>query len=336
MNENPKSEIRQRAEEYLEWLAYTHKSPVTISVRRRYLGYFFNWCDDRSLENVDQFSRPVIERYQKHLYLYRKKNGLPLGISSQKNRLSTMRNFFKWLAQKRFILHNPAADIELPRTGISLPQSVFTLEEVESIMIQPDISLAEGIRDRAILEVFYSTAIRRAELAALNIYDYDNERSVLMIRQGKGRKDRVVPIGQRAELWLNKYLEDVREKFVIHSSSQTIFLSVNGTPVPLDCLTQNMRKYIKMAGVNKHGACHVFRHTAATLMLENGADIRYIQQMLGHSDLSTTEIYTRVSIKQLKTVHDLTHPSSKIQDSQKSDQQGAGPIQKSEKPPSKK
>jgi len=319
------SEIHQLQEQYLQWLAYTHKSATTISVRRRYLRYFFSWAEERSLERLDDFSRPVIERYQKYLYLYRKKNSQPLGISSQKNRLSTVRSFFKYLARKRLIMHNPAADIELPRTGIRLPQSVFTMREVESIMMQPDISSCEGIRDRAVLEVFYSTGIRRAELAGLKLYDYDRERGVLMIRQGKGRKDRVVPIGYRAEMWLEKYISDSRERFIIEPAEQALFLSVNGTPIPLDCITENMRKYIKAAGIDKKGACHVFRHTAATLMLENGADIRYIQQMLGHSELSTTEIYTRVSIKQLKKVHNLTHPANQrqaasIKDSQKSEQ----------------
>ena len=317
MSHHTDSEVRQFAAQYFEWLEYTHKSPVTISVRRRYLNYFFNWADERGLDRVDDFERPIIESYQRYMYHYRKTNGQPLGLSSQINRLSVVRSFFKWMAQRRFIMHNPAADIEMPKKGIQLPQSVFTLKEVESIMIQPDIKTLDGIKNRAILEIFYSTGIRRSELAGLKLYDYDPERGVLMIRQGKGRKDRVVPIGQRAELWLQKYLDDCRDALLVEPSEQTIFLSTKGTSIPLDCITENMRKYIRMAGIDKKGACHIFRHTAATLMLENGADIRYIQQMLGHSDISTTEIYTRVSIKQLKNVHNLTHPSSSPPKSEK-------------------
>ena len=309
MNSRNSNEIRPLGDQYLEWMAYTHKSSTTITVRKRHLKYFFDWCEQRSLLKPEDFSRPVIERYQKYLFYYRKKDLAPLSISSQLARLIAVREFFKHLARERIIIHNPASDIIMPRKSQRLPGQVFTAQEVENIMTQPDVNTHAGIRDRAILELFYSTGIRRFELVNLTLYDYDVQREVIIIIEGKGRKDRIVPIGKRAAVWLQKYI-GIRE-FFLGKENQYIFLSKYGERIALATVSENMRNYIKSSGIIKKGACHIFRHTMATLMLENGADIRYIQQMLGHANLSTTQVYTRVSIKQLKAVHSLTHPASK-------------------------
>jgi integrase/recombinase XerD len=133
-------------------------------------------------------------------------------------------------------------------------------------------------------------------------------RGIVAVRQGKGKKDRFVPIGERAVLWLEKYLADVRPELET-TDINTLFLDESGEKMDRDKLSRGVRLYIEKAGVNKQGRCHLFRHTMATLMLENGADIRYIQQMLGHANLATTEIYTHVSILKLKQIHTLTHPA---------------------------
>ncbi len=169
-----------------------------------------------------------------------------------------------------------------------------------------------GLRDRAILETLYSTGIRRMEVVNLTVYDLDMERGTLMVRQGKGKKDRMVPIGERAVAWLERYLNDTRPGLVVPPDDATFFLTSSGEPLSPSRLTQLVREYVDAAEIGKRGACHLFRHTMATLMLENGADIRYIQEMLGHAELSTTQIYTRVSIRRLKTVHALTHPGATL------------------------
>jgi integrase/recombinase XerD len=184
------------------------------------------------------------------------------------------------------------------------------MEEAEAVLAQPDLSTPVGVRDRAMLETFYGTGIRRAELARLNWRDLDIDRKTLMVRQGKGRKDRMVPIGPRAIAWIERYLVDVRPRFASEPDDGILFLTVDGTPFSLDRLTQLVRDYVKASGVDKEGACHLFRHTLATLMLEGGADIRYIQAMLGHAELSTTQIYTQVSIRALQAVHAATFPAA--------------------------
>jgi len=165
------------------------------------------------------------------------------------------------------------------------------------------------LRDRALLETLYSTGMRRLELANLKLYDLDTERGTLMIRQGKGKKDRVIPIGDRAAAWVEKYVQDGRTHLVVEPDDGTVFLSNAGEPFSLDHLSDLVRVHVDAAQIGKRGACHLFRHTMATLMLENGADIRYVQAMLGHADLKTTQIYTQVSIRHLKQIHSATHPA---------------------------
>jgi len=160
------------------------------------------------------------------------------------------------------------------------------------------------------IEVLYSTGIRRSELAGLAVFDIDQDRHTLLVRQGKGRKDRMVPIGERALIWVDRYLAEVRHVHAIEPDDGSLFLTVDGTRFSLDRLTQLVRGYVERSGVNKQGACHLFRHTLATLMLEGGADIRYVQQMLGHADISTTQIYTQVSIRHLQAIHAATHPAA--------------------------
>ena len=304
-------EFERYRRNYLEHLQCKHYSERTLSTKRKLLQYFFDWCDERGLEKIDEISRSVMESYQRYLYKYRKANGQHLAISSQSGRLVAVRELFKYLAKKHFIIYNPAAELELPRIDLKLPAQILSPEEAEMIMIQPDLNTPEGIRDRAILEVFYSTGMRRMELAGLNLYDVDFNREVIFIKNGKGRKDRVVPAGQRCLAWLRKYIDEIRDQYLVNKDQITLFLSASGEGLKDSYLTELCGHYIKKSGTEKKGSCHIFRHTAATLMLENGADIRFIQQLLGHADLSTTQIYTKVSIKQLKAVHELTHPASK-------------------------
>jgi len=210
-----------------------------------------------------------------------------------------------------YIAQDPTIEIELPRLAYRLP-TVLTKAQVEHVLAQPNIQTPVGIRDRAILEVFYSTGIRRIELMRLELVDVDWELGVVAIRHGKGHRDRMVPIGGRVLIWLNKYLTQARPKFASKLDSRVVFLTSHGLPFTPNHLSWLARRYIRAANIPKNGACHVFRHTMATVMLEGGADTRYIQEMLGHARLDTTQIYTHVSIRKLKQIHSRTHPAAKI------------------------
>ena len=298
--------------QYLEWIATHGFSDDTVATRRAYLGYFHEWCKERGLETPIEITRPVLERYQRWLYHYRKSNGQPLGFRTQHTRLQSIKSFFQWMARQNLLLHNPASEIVLPRMEHRLPKYVLTANEAEQVIQQPDVSDPEGLRDRAILETFYSTGMRRMELAGLKVYDIDGDRGTLTIRQGKGRKDRVIPIGERALAWIDKYLRESRPQLLTGFDEGTVFLTHLGEPFDRRQLTALVRRHLIDSEVGKMGGCHLFRHTVATLMLENGADIRVIQQMLGHVKLTTTELYTRVSINLLRQVYSATHPAAHL------------------------
>jgi integrase/recombinase XerD len=305
------------AERFLEWMEMRNYSDQTVRNRRLYLGYFIVWCEERSIARPSDVTRPILERYQRYLYFYRKKNGKPLTFRSQHAQLTPVRGFFKWLTRNNFILYNPASDLDLPRLERRLPKHVLTEKEAERIINQADIETPLGVRDRAILETLYSTGMRRMELVSLNLYDLDEERGTLMVRQGKNKKDRMIPIGDRAVAWIRKYLREVRPLLIVPPDDAVLYLSSQGEPLSRQGLSRIVRDYVTSAEVNKTGSCHLFRHTMATLMLENGADIRFIQKMLGHADLSTTQIYTQVSIRQLKQIHESTHPARLHRDKKK-------------------
>ena len=296
-------------ERFLEWMRVTNYSEKTVENRQLYLIYFIQWAEDRGITRPNEVTKPILERYQRFLYHYRKKDGQPLSFRSQHSRLIPIRAWFKWLTRNNHILYNPASELELPRLERRLPKHVLTIRESETVMRVPNLSEPLGIRDRAILEVLYSTGIRRMEVVNLKLYDIDVDRGTLMVRQGKGKKDRMVPIGQRALGWINKYLTEVRHTLILDPNDITLFLTHLGEAFTPNRLTQMVREYVDAADIGKRGSCHLFRHTMATLMLENGADVRFIQAMLGHAKLETIQIYTQVSIRKLKEIHEATHPA---------------------------
>lgn len=282
---------------------------MTLWNNERAMRDFIGWCDARALRKPTEITKAIIERYQRSLYLHRKKDGTPLSVYSQRAKLGPLKQWFKWLSKENYILYNPAADIELPKQIHALPKAILSEKEVEKVMSQPNATKPLGIRDRAILEVLYSTGIRRMEVINLQLYHIDAERKILQVRQGKGRKDRMLPIGDRALYWTLRYLYDIRPEYARRADSQHLFLSQYGEPIDPEWLSSTVRRYIKKAGITKGGSCHLLRHTMATHMLENGADVRYIQVMLGHEKLDSTQIYTRVAINTLKQVHAQSHPA---------------------------
>lgn len=300
-------------DEHLRQLAVKGFTESTLQVRRVHIEMFLVWCGEHGITEPFEVTRPVLERYQRYLFYYRKKNGEPLSFSSQHVRLTPLRVWFKWMTRQNYILHNPASELELPRLGFHLPP-VLSEYEAELVLQQPNIAETVGIRDRAMLEMFYSTGMRRTELLRLKLPEIDRNNGLVTIRQGKGRKDRVVPIGERALAWLDKYLREVRPELALDPDDGTIFLTAEGEPFSPNHLSALVRDYVEASGIGKSGACHLFRHTMATLMLEGGADIRYIQQMLGHAKLDTTQIYTHVSVRMLKEIHAATHPGAKLED----------------------
>ena len=295
---------------YKEQLYAKNYAQQSVEYKFASLVWFIDWCHDRGIYRIEEITRPVLQRYQRHLFTAISRSGEPLSIASQRNRLTAVRTWFVFLMRENLILYNPASELELPKQEKRLPKHTLTTEEAELVLIQPDLETEKGIRDRAILEVLYSTGIRRQEVINLCLQDVNTGNGVLFIRQGKGKKDRFVPIGERALQWIDKYRNDVRPYHHLPNSPDALFLDETGKVLDPHKVSRAVKKYVKMANIDKVGSCHLFRHTMATLMLENGTDIRFIQQMRGHAQIGTTEIYTHVAIHKLKEVHALTHPAT--------------------------
>ncbi len=298
---------------YLEALAVGGYGTDVLRSRRQALAVFLEWCCERELQRPGEITRPILERYQRHLFYVRKADGQPITLMRQWLLIDHVRLWFRWLVKNNHLPTNPASDLDMPRVPRTVLPESLEAHEVEAVLAQPDVDEVSGLRDRAILEVLYSTGLRRSEVVRLSMFDIEPMRGIVRVRQGKGRKDRVVPIGERALAWVQRYLDEARPQLAADVRERALFLNRFGQPLGSNHLGAMARRYLNAAGIAKRGACHLFRHAMATQMLENGADIRYIQEMLGHENLDTTQIYTHVSIGKLQAVHAATHPAAKLE-----------------------
>ncbi|MCT2385935.1 site-specific tyrosine recombinase XerC [Erwinia pyrifoliae] len=304
--------LRRLAESWLAHLAAAGRSARTVQGYRERVLAFLAWCEPRGIRYAPQVSLAVLESYQRYLRGYRKADGTLLAVNGQRHLLSAIRMLLRWLLQRHHILYNPAELLALPKEERRLPAQVFSEAETRRVLQSLDAGTPPGLRNRAILELLWSTGIRRTELANLLLSDVDAVRGVVNVRRGKGGKDRVVPVGNAALMWLGRYLKDVRPRLAQRFDSGHLFISHKGTGLGRSTLTAMAGRAIREgAHLKKAGACHIFRHSMATQMLENGADTRHIQVILGHEKLETTQIYTRVAIGHLQKVHAHTHPAEK-------------------------
>lgn len=297
-------------EEYLKTMLAVGCSVHTHRRHQSALRAFIVWCDGQAMRDLPDISKTTLTTYRQFLFEYRRPNGYPLTKGSLNSKLTPLKKFIQWCAKEQYIPDNFAHDLEIPRKPRGIPTRILMHESIERILRQPDTSTTEGVRDRAILEVLYSTAMRRTEVTTLKCQDIDPIRRTIKVSGVKNGLDRFVPISERALDWISRYLNTVRPVYARHPGNDTLFLSKHGLPFQPGTLGARVKNYILHAGIQTRGSCHLFRHSTATQMLENGADIRYIQALLGHIDLSTTEIYTRVSIHKLREVHLRTHPST--------------------------
>jgi len=298
--------------EYLSWLeVHGYAERTTVAVRHTARS-FARWCLERGIPRPSEVTFPALQRYQRWLYYHRTKAGKPLSVRTQAARLSQLRGWFRWLVREHHLLYNPASELDLPKVKRLLPRDVLSAREAEEVLASIDLATPQGLRNRAIVETLYSTGLRRLELVGLDVYDLDRDRLWLTVRQGKGGRDRVVPIGERAVAWIDRYAREARPGWVVAEAERALFLSYQGERLSARSLSSIVTRIVRDSGVRPRGSCHLFRHTMATLMLENGADIRYIQQILGHVKLDTTQVYTRVSIRGLQKIHAATHPAARL------------------------
>lgn len=232
-----------------------------------------------------------------------------LALSTITRKIVSVRNFFRFLVKSRAISNDPASNIESPKPWRKLPD-VLSVEEIESIITRPGRNTPLELRNSAILELLYSCGLRVSELTSLLVNDIDLQ-SGLMKATGKGSKERLVPVGEEALEVISKYLSEARHIFQKKDiTSRKLFLNRSGKGLSRQAVWKLIKQYCRDAGVNKKVTPHTFRHSFATHMIERGADLRSVQMLLGHSDISTTQIYTHISLTRMKEVYRKFHPRS--------------------------
>jgi len=302
----PQALDAQRAK-FLEALKIHRCSPATIKSRDGSLALFFRYLAGQDIADVRDVSRQTVKDYQ--LWSLGQ-DYTPMTVVS---RMQALRRFFEHLETTDVILVNPCAGIPLPRLGQRLPKAVLTEQEAKALLNMPDTQTAVGIRDKAILETFYSTGIRLEEMARLTIHDVDHRNGFVRVNKGKFAKDRMTPLGRKACDYIREYLQKVRAEWSkSNRDERALWLSSKAPHGPLksQAIEVMVKQYGRHAGIEKHVTPHVWRHTCATHLVADGANIAYVQRLLGHRSLRTTQIYTRTTIAEIKVTHSQAHPRS--------------------------
>ncbi len=247
--ERDRQGLRPWMARFLEWMRVRNYTERTVVTYQAALARFAEWAEARDVRRPGEVDRAEMERYQKHLFYRRTSRAKPLSYSSQLGLLAPVRTYFKWLARQGVVKVNPALDLELPRREVRLPPSVLTPSQAESVLAQAEVKTVLGLRDRALLEVLWATGMRRAELAGLRLQSVSLERGTVTIRKGKGKKDRVVPLGKRASEWVERYLREVRPRLEQAEDDGTLFVSVTGRAFHPDEVSQLVARHVRAAGI---------------------------------------------------------------------------------------
>ena len=295
--------------EFRSWLKVHHYRPASLISYTNMLNPFWAWLASEAITDLRSVSRAILERYAAQV------TTLPvISRATQALRIRAVKRLFGCLVEANHLLIDPAAGLRDPSTGQRLPRPILTQAEVKKFLTQPNTSLTQGIRDRAFLELLYSTGLRIGEAVALTVHDVDLDAGLLKVQSGKGGKGRVVPLGREATKWLREYLTKIRprqNRLAPHERS--LFLTQQGTAFKRHTIAIIIRQYAQSAKIKKQVTCHTIRHTCATHLLEAGADLLAIKELLGHRNLETTQIYTRVRPVEVKAMHQATHPRERIE-----------------------
>jgi integrase/recombinase XerD len=306
--------ISEAVRMYLNALIIEQRSPCTVRAAKSALKQLARFLADCGIDTLAAIDHTALTRYREDLAWRFTPKGKPLGARSQAELLGHVRAFCRYLVREERLLCDPSAKLANPKRPRRLPKAILETHEVDAMTRLPDLHTLRGYRDRVVLEVLYSSALRREEVANLTLTDIDTQTGYVQVRHGKGGKDRVVPLGKSACDLVESYLKGVRPEWPNAAKTDALFLNRWGNPMNPNAVWAIVRKYAKLANIQKPTSPHTFRHSCATLMVRNGAPIRHIQEMLGHESLETTQLYTRVTINDLREMHQRFHPREKDQE----------------------
>ena len=294
--------------EHKERLKALGYADATIEIYRIGLDKFREYLQGRNVTDLRTVTKAIMLDYKAHVMAGTQ------ALETKALRIRPVKRLFEHLTQSNQLLINPAEGIIETNRRQKKIGPTLTQEEVKKLLQQPNMSFRGGIRDRAVMEVLYATAVRRNELLSLEVHDVDLRDGVIHVRKGKGRKQRVVPLGKTAAAYLKEYLEKIRPHYGRKCPKERrLFLTNEGKPLTGGALQVSLYHYRKQAGINKSASPHTFRRSCATHMLQEGADIRYIQKLLGHASLATTQQYCKVMPIDIKKTHKETHPNGRDQ-----------------------
>lgn len=295
--------MEQLLDQFLNYLTVERGlSPNTLDSYSRDLIKYLDYLSTKGIKDISKTSDLTIISFIATL-----KNG---GLSNRSvaRNLTSIRMFYRFLTEDHHINNNPTLNIETPKRELRLPQ-VLSIEEVDVLLQQPDSSTSLGLRDAAFLELLYATGLRASEIISLALNDINLEAGYL-IASGKGSKERLIPIGEVAQNLIKKYLKNSRPTLLKNKQSHHLFTTRSGKSMTRQGFWKLIKKYALAAGIRKKITPHTLRHSFATHLLERGADLRSVQMMLGHADISSTQIYTHVTTERLKKIHNQYHPRS--------------------------
>lgn len=279
-------------------------SPLSIINYLCDIRAFLRFLEEEKIEDLKEVDKKIILRYQSYLYSHPK----GYNLRTQSKKLQGLKHFFRYLEREDILLMDPTTQLKLPKLPKELPLNLPSEKEIKKILNSIDLDDRRGLRDRAILEVLYSSGLRSSEITNLTLDALDKENNLLKVYRGKGNKDRVVPAGETAFHYLDLYIQNTRERFVKMEGERRLFLTSRGGPMKSENIADLLRRWTKYSGLKRDIHPHLLRHAMATHMLRYGAPIRHIQEILGHASLGTTQIYTKVEIADLQKIHRKTHP----------------------------
>jgi integrase/recombinase XerD len=298
--------LNDAIDDYISSLRVQGYSERTLRDYRNCLRRFLSFLKAKGVSCLIEITTAHVTSYQRHLFRSSYSDKTIKGV------VSVLRLFFRYAYQKGYIFNDLSLCLWTVRNAFVLPKSIFSEEEMSKVLSMPDVSTGRGIRDRAILELLYSSGIRNSELCSAMLYDLNISEALLRVI-GKGNKQRVVPVGKVALYWIEKYLNEVRPYYLMYPREYHIFLNhKTGGLLKGRTVGGLVHEYARSSGIGKPLYPHAIRHACATHMLKHGADIRYIQQLLGHTHLLATQIYTHVEISDLKEVLKKYHPRGMI------------------------
>ncbi|HBS58291.1 MAG TPA: site-specific tyrosine recombinase XerD [Firmicutes bacterium] len=287
--------------EFINYLAVERGlAKNTLESYGRDLRQYYSYLNNDRIDAVNQASRATILAYLEQL------QSKGRAVSTISRNLAAIKSYYQFLVRERYLDKDPAANLESPKLEKKLPK-ILTISEVEELLKQPNSFLPTGMRDKAMLELLYATGIRVSELISLNVSDVNLEMGYIKC-YGKGSKERIVPLGSIAAKCVQEYITRGRGKLVRTYDEPALFVNHHGNRLTRQGFWKIIKKYAQEATITKEITPHTLRHSFATHLLENGADLRSVQEMLGHADISTTQIYTQVTKNRLKEVYEKAHP----------------------------